>query len=70
MAAGYFCGKTYSRIQVFAVFLLSVGVSLAAWSDSKDKVNARTTILFLARPNQFSRKPAKAVLSQSLTSDS
>ncbi|KAL7919471.1 UAA transporter [Trichoderma austrokoningii] len=37
MAAGYFCGKTYSRIQVFAVFLLSIGVSLAAWSDSKDK---------------------------------
>ncbi|KAL7785143.1 UAA transporter [Trichoderma ceciliae] len=37
MAAGYLCGKTYSRVQVFAVFLLSIGVSLAAWSDSKDK---------------------------------
>ncbi|OPB43510.1 UDP-N-acetylglucosamine transporter [Trichoderma guizhouense] len=37
MAAGYLYGKTYSRPQVFAVFLLSIGVSLAAWSDSKDK---------------------------------
>ncbi|KAH6604953.1 udp n-acetylglucosamine transporter mnn2 [Trichoderma cornu-damae] len=37
MAAGYLCGKTYSRVQIFAVFLLSIGVSLAAWSDSKDK---------------------------------
>lgn len=38
MAAGYLYGKKYSRVQIFAVFLLSIGVSLAAWSDSKDKV--------------------------------
>ncbi|KAK1253922.1 hypothetical protein MKX07_001999 [Trichoderma sp. CBMAI-0711] len=37
MAAGYLYGKKYSRVQIFAVFLLSIGVSLAAWSDSKNK---------------------------------
>ncbi|PTB70098.1 UAA transporter [Trichoderma citrinoviride] len=37
MAAGYLCGKSYSRAQIFAVFVLSIGVSLAAWSDSKAK---------------------------------
>lgn len=47
MAAGYFCGKTYSRVQVFAVFLLSIGVSLAAWSDSKDKVTLKQSLYSL-----------------------
>lgn len=53
MAAGYFCGKTYPRIQVFAVFLLSIGVSLAAWSDSKDKVIEQSLYSLLVLTGQI-----------------
>lgn len=38
MLAGALWGKKYPRIQVFAVHLLTVGVILAAWSDSQAKV--------------------------------
>ena len=38
MAAGYLYGKRYSRTQVVAVLLLSLGVVLAAWSDANSKV--------------------------------
>lgn len=38
MAAGLLCGRRYSRVQMIAVLLLSVGVSLAALSDAKAKV--------------------------------
>lgn len=38
MAAGYIYGKTYSRMQVISVTLLSVGVIQAAWSDAANKV--------------------------------
>ncbi|KAL2756109.1 hypothetical protein ACRALDRAFT_1063902 [Sodiomyces alcalophilus JCM 7366] len=37
MVAGWLYGKKYSRTQVIAVFLLTVGVIIAAWSDSEDK---------------------------------
>ncbi|KAL2266584.1 hypothetical protein VTJ83DRAFT_5936 [Remersonia thermophila] len=37
MLAGSLCGKRYSRIQVVAVLLLTVGVITAAWSDSQTK---------------------------------
>jgi UDP-xylose/UDP-N-acetylglucosamine transporter B4 len=70
MAAGYFCGKTYSRVQVFAVFLLSIGVSLAAWSDSNDKVMRIKLLYFPTVSNPESRKRLKVAPSQSLTSGS
>jgi hypothetical protein len=38
IAAGYLYGKRYSRIQVVAVLLLTVGVVMAAWSDAQAKV--------------------------------
>ncbi|ROT37047.1 UDP-N-acetylglucosamine transporter YEA4 [Sodiomyces alkalinus F11] len=37
MLAGWLYGKRYSKTQVTAVVLLTVGVITAAWSDSKDK---------------------------------
>ncbi|KAJ4002884.1 golgi uridine diphosphate-N- acetylglucosamine transporter [Fusarium irregulare] len=37
MAAGYLYGKRYTRTQVIAVFLLTLGVILAAWSDAQAK---------------------------------
>ncbi|KAI1387045.1 UAA-domain-containing protein [Hypoxylon trugodes] len=37
MIAGSLYGKKYSRIQVIAVLLLTVGVITAAWSDSQSK---------------------------------
>lgn len=39
MAAGYLYGKRYSRTQVVAVVLLTLGVILAAWSDAQAKVS-------------------------------
>ncbi|KAK0122281.1 golgi uridine diphosphate-N- acetylglucosamine transporter [Cadophora gregata] len=38
IAAGYLWGKRFSRMQVFAVTLLTVGVVIAAWSDQQSKV--------------------------------
>lgn len=38
--AGYLFGKKYSRIQVVAVILLTVGVIVAAWSDAQTKVRS------------------------------
>jgi len=38
MAAGWLRGKRYSRVQVFSVALLTVGVVVAAWADAKGKV--------------------------------
>lgn len=37
MIAGYSYGKRYSRIQVLAVILLTIGVIIAAWSDAQSK---------------------------------
>lgn len=39
MIAGGLYGKKYSRIQVVAVLLLTVGVVTAAWSDAQTKVS-------------------------------
>lgn len=38
IAAGYLWGKKFSRLQVSSVLLLTVGVIVAAWSDSQSKV--------------------------------
>lgn len=38
MIAGRIWGKKYSRIQVVAVVLLTIGVITAAWSDAQTKV--------------------------------
>ncbi|KIH95269.1 solute carrier family 35 (UDP-xylose/UDP-N-acetylglucosamine transporter), member B4 [Sporothrix brasiliensis 5110] len=37
MIAGFLYGKRYSRIQILAVILLTVGVVVAAWSDAQSK---------------------------------
>lgn len=43
MAAGSLYGKRYSRIQIIAVLLLTVGVITAAWSDSQTKNTTEST---------------------------
>jgi hypothetical protein len=40
LAAGFLWGKRFSRIQVIAVTLLTIGVITAAWSDHESKVCA------------------------------
>lgn len=44
LIAGYIWGKRFSRLQVIAVTLLTVGVIVAAWSDQQSKVWIRTGI--------------------------
>ncbi|RYP87955.1 hypothetical protein DL770_004693 [Monosporascus sp. CRB-9-2] len=41
MIAGRLCGKKYSRIQIVAVILLTVGVITAAWSDAQSKARSK-----------------------------
>ncbi|TVY78180.1 UDP-N-acetylglucosamine transporter yea4 [Lachnellula suecica] len=43
LAAGYIWGKRFSRIQVCAVTLLTVGVVIAAWSDQQSKKGVETS---------------------------
>ncbi|EON64180.1 hypothetical protein W97_03410 [Coniosporium apollinis CBS 100218] len=43
MAAGWLKGKRYSRLQVFSVALLTVGVVVAAWADAKGKGKSMST---------------------------
>jgi solute carrier family 35 (UDP-xylose/UDP-N-acetylglucosamine transporter), member B4 len=43
MAAGYLYGKKYSRLQITAVILLTIGVMMAAWSDAQAKVRSRNS---------------------------
>lgn len=38
MLAGSLYGKKYTRLQIVAVLLLTVGVVIAAWSDAQSKV--------------------------------
>jgi UAA transporter family len=38
MAAGWLRGKTYSRVQVLSVVVLTVGVLVSAWADAEAKV--------------------------------
>jgi solute carrier family 35 (UDP-xylose/UDP-N-acetylglucosamine transporter), member B4 len=40
MIAGSLWGKKYTRIQIVAVLLLTVGVIMAAWSDAQSKVRS------------------------------
>ncbi|POR38530.1 AMP deaminase [Tolypocladium paradoxum] len=59
MLAGYLYGKRYSRIQAMAVALLSCGITLAAWSDAKEKVglipgptrNSPSTVVLFLTPH-------------------
>lgn len=39
MVAGFLYGKSYTRTQVVAVILLTMGVTLAAYADSQGKVS-------------------------------
>lgn len=43
IVAGYLYGKRYSRVQVVAVLLLTVGVVTAAWSDAYSKDTSATS---------------------------
>jgi UDP-xylose/UDP-N-acetylglucosamine transporter B4 len=45
MIAGSLYGKKYSRIQIVAVLLLTVGVVTAAWSDAQTKVRLSSQFL-------------------------
>lgn len=38
MLAGHLYGKRYSRIQIVAVALLTIGIIMAAWYDAQEKV--------------------------------
>jgi UDP-xylose/UDP-N-acetylglucosamine transporter B4 len=38
LIAGFIWGKRFSRIQILAVTLLTIGVIIAAWSDQQSKV--------------------------------
>jgi len=42
LIAGYIWGKRFSRIQIIAVMLLTVGVIIAAWSDQQSKKGVET----------------------------
>ena len=44
MVAGSLYGKKYSRIQIVAVLLLTIGVITAAWSDAQSKARAQPCI--------------------------
>lgn len=46
MIAGSLWGKRYSRIQVVAVLLLTVGVITAAWSDAQSKASQPSSFSF------------------------
>jgi dolichyl-phosphate-mannose-protein mannosyltransferase len=43
MAAGWFRGKSYTRLQVFSVAILTFGVMVSAWADAQSKVIQNTT---------------------------
>jgi dolichyl-phosphate-mannose-protein mannosyltransferase len=38
MAAGWLRGKRYTRLQVFSVAILTLGVMVSAWADAQSKV--------------------------------
>lgn len=44
LIAGYIWGKRFSRVQVTAVTLLTIGVIIAAWSDQQSKVRVGTSL--------------------------
>jgi drug/metabolite transporter (DMT)-like permease len=39
MGAGWLTGKTYSRLQVISVLVLTAGVVISAWADALSKVH-------------------------------
>lgn len=48
LAAGFIWGKRFSRIQVFSVTLLTIGVIVAAYSDAQSKVKSSGKLSFQA----------------------
>lgn len=56
MLAGSLYGKKYSRIQVTAVLLLTVGVITAAWSDAQTKVRLGSELPYLGSAGKLSKK--------------
>lgn len=61
LAAGYIWGKRFSRLQIVAVTLLTVGVIIAAWSDQQSKVCALHLGLwdFLLTPPRARSRPSQ-----------
>lgn len=53
LAAGFLWGKRFSRIQVIAVTLLTIGVIIAAWSDQQSKVCATLLFVLYLANNRF-----------------
>jgi dolichyl-phosphate-mannose-protein mannosyltransferase len=62
MGAGYLRGKRYSKIQVFSVALLTIGVIISAWADASAKVSfqrpeakptAKQLIVFTGQINEY-----------------
>lgn len=49
ITAGYLFGKRYSRLQVTSVVLLTIGVIIAAWSDSQSKVRLCISWVFVTK---------------------
>jgi dolichyl-phosphate-mannose-protein mannosyltransferase len=45
MAAGWFRGKRYTRLQVFSVAGLTLGVMVSAWADAQSKVWLFTCVI-------------------------
>ena len=60
LVAGYLWGKRFSRLQVFAVTLLTIGVVIAAWSDQQAKV--RPLVLIWESTNNVYRKTSRLLL--------
>ena len=52
LVAGYIWGKRFSRMQVVAVTLLTIGVVIAAWSDQQSKVG---NLLVIVSENLLTR---------------
>jgi drug/metabolite transporter (DMT)-like permease len=58
LIAGYLFGKRFSRIQIIAVVMLTIGVIIAAWSDSQKEVSHHMKFQILNfEANTFHSKP-------------
>src|SRR5262249_20827957 len=81
LAAGYIWGKRFTRLQVAAVTLLTIGVIVAAWSDQQSKASALTVSPILnltnnplercrdvAKPSSFQHRPGDPLLSPDIVS--
>jgi solute carrier family 35 (UDP-xylose/UDP-N-acetylglucosamine transporter), member B4 len=66
MIAGSLWGKRYSRIQIVAVLLLTVGVITAAWSDAQSKARRHFSSPRTSAYKTLARHPMMIVFLPSL----